>query len=197
MSVTTASTPRNIHCLLLTLLLVLLVVLLPCQAAADNGSTLGEYSLKAVLVYNFAQFTQWPDSTLTNGKTPLRITVFGDSDLTADFDLIDGRSVDGRKIMVSHTNDPTHVSECDILFLADVERDQWPLVFSALGNHPILTIGEMNGFLEAGGIINFHLVDGRIRFQVNLDQARHRGLSISSRILKLATSVINHGTEEK
>jgi hypothetical protein len=53
----------------------------------------------------------------------------------------------------------------------------------------VLTIGESDQFLRDGGIVNFVIENGRVRFEVNQRVARDHGLSLSSKLLQLARSV--------
>ena len=60
----------------------------------------------------------------------------------------------------------------------------------ALGDTPPkLTIGEADSFIDAGGISAFVRAGAKIKFKVNLVQAKARSLSISAKLLKLAIDV--------
>jgi hypothetical protein len=62
---------------------------------------------------------------------------------------------------------------------------------------PVLTVGETSNFLSDGGMIRFHLDEGRIRFDINLAAAESSHLQISSRLLLLASSVTQSGVSER
>ena len=170
-------------------LAVFLVVLLsaPHEAAKEAN---GEYSIKAGFVYNFARFIQWPDHAFANENTPMKVTVFGGPEVFQDFQKMNGAKVGSRKIQLVHGETPEDAQNCHIVFLARTQRDLWPRIQTALKDAPTLTIGEMNGFLEGGGIINLENKQLKIGFQVNLPEAREQGIEIGSRILKLASRVI-------
>jgi hypothetical protein len=53
----------------------------------------------------------------------------------------------------------------------------------------ILTIGDTAGFARQGVIINFYLENRKVRFEINAAAARRAGLTISSKLLKLAGAV--------
>ncbi|MBL0717480.1 MAG: TonB-dependent receptor [Desulfosarcina sp.] len=83
------------------------------------------------------------------------------------------------------------------VFYNDYDKLRSPELAKVEGK-AILTIGEISGFTEAGGIINLVKTRNRIKFEVNLNAAQQAGLKISSRILKLATIVgRSHGEERK
>ena len=53
----------------------------------------------------------------------------------------------------------------------------------------MLVVTESEGALADGSMVNFVLVDGRVRFEVGLDAARRGGLTLSSRLLAVAQQV--------
>jgi len=55
----------------------------------------------------------------------------------------------------------------------------------------VLTVGEMEGFTERGGMIAFRLKEDIVRFEINLDQVKHAHLKMSSQLIRLAQKVIS------
>ncbi len=55
--------------------------------------------------------------------------------------------------------------------------------------NPVLTVGDIENFTKAGGVIAFTLEDNRVRFAINVDAAQRAGLKISSKLLSLARIV--------
>lgn len=157
----------------------------PVARAAD----LDEYRVKSALICSFARFAQWPPAPAGVDTSVVRVMVLGDADVQQALRAIDGQLVGTRRLRVEElprSNDP---AGAQILFVAETERDRWSKVQLATVNAPVLTIGEMNGFLESGGIINLVRAEKKIRFYVNLDHARAAGVGLSSRILNLASGV--------
>jgi hypothetical protein len=56
----------------------------------------------------------------------------------------------------------------------------------AARNSPTLTVGETPGFITQGGIVNFILEKGMIRFQISSRAADRAELRISSHLMRLA-----------
>jgi hypothetical protein len=55
---------------------------------------------------------------------------------------------------------------------------------------PVLTVGEASEFAQAGGIVGFRVTpDGRVAFDVNVEQAERSGLKLSSQLLRVARVV--------
>jgi hypothetical protein len=53
----------------------------------------------------------------------------------------------------------------------------------------VLTVGEIEGFARRGGTINFYLEDDKVRFEINPESTRERGLRMSSQLLALGRIV--------
>ncbi len=179
------SSPKNIF-----FLVGMLCAVIPAGVALAADATREEYSVKVALIYNFIRFTEWPAESFVQDQNVLQIMIYADESLLSVFDSIDGTIVGEHKIAVTLAEKPKDVRGCHLLFLPKTERDQWSQIKAALGQKSVLTVGEMNGFLESGGVINLHMADNKIRFQVDLDHAQSRNLMISSRILKFASSVV-------
>jgi hypothetical protein len=53
----------------------------------------------------------------------------------------------------------------------------------------VLTVGDMDDFVEFGGVINLTKSADKIRFQINLAAAKKAQLKLDLKLLKLASSV--------
>lgn len=152
-------------------------------------TSLPEYSVKAAFVYNFARFTQWPESAFREAASPLRLCVLGQDPFEGALDMIAGRSIGNRELLVSYPIWADHARDCHILFISEPAQDQLPEIVTHLNGAPVLIIGDTPEIANSGGIIGLETVENRIRFRVDLDAAQSSGLKLSSRILDLATSV--------
>jgi hypothetical protein len=100
-----------------------------------------------------------------------------------------GETVHNRKLVIKRDNSVEELKNCHVLFISKAERAQLPEILNALGNAPILTVSETEGFAIHGGVINFYIADNKVRFEINPDTAKRRGLKISSKLLNLGTVV--------
>jgi hypothetical protein len=102
---------------------------------------------------------------------------------------MEGRCIDGRKIVVMPISSEEDWRKCQILFISASEKRREAEILKHLKSRPILTVGESDQFTQDGGVINFMMRDGKVRFEVDLNAARESGLVISSKLLKLADNV--------
>jgi hypothetical protein len=149
-------------------------------AAPSPDGVLLEYRVKAAYLLNFARFVEWPADPADTG--PMTICIAGPNPFGEVLnETLRDEQVNGRAIRARAARDD---ERCHILFVpAGVPPDQY---LENAGTQPVLTVGENPDFLRRGGIINFLLEDGKVRFQIDPSNAERGNLRISSRLLRLA-----------
>ena len=171
------------------------VTLAPLPARADDHAAHErEYLIKAAFLYNFARFTQWPDSAFA--ADGLRICVLGDDPFGAALDSIAGKTIRGREVRVERVTDDAAAQRCQVLFVSASEGGRLAEVIGAIEGLPILTIADMPDFATSGGIINLKTVENKIRFEINITAAERAGLRFSSKVLKLADLVSSQASRK-
>jgi len=159
-------------------------------ASAGFAQTIDEYQVKAAFLYNFAKFVEWPVQTFKTDKDPVRICVLGQDPFgSALQDAVAGKSVLGRRFVLSDISSADQVNDCQILFISSSERKRMRSILAELQTMGILTVGECDGFAAEGGIVNFKLSDGRVRLEINVEAAGQAKLRINSSVLSLAQIV--------
>jgi hypothetical protein len=149
-----------------------------------------EGQAKALCLLNFAKYVEWPSQAFAETNSPIVIGVVGEDKFGDDLKYrIEGRLVDGRKIVVTETTGEGDWGKCQILFIAASETGREADVLKQLKSLPVLTVGETEGFTREGGVINFTNKNGKVRFDIDLNAARAAGLTISSKLLSQADSV--------
>ena len=93
------------------------------------------------------------------------------------------------RVVVRRFGDLSHLGSCHILFISRSAKGSLPEVLAAVGRRSVLTVSDMEAFARAGGIIGFVLQAGKIRFEINHEAARRANLTVSSRLLQLASIV--------
>jgi hypothetical protein len=143
-----------------------------------------EPALKAAYIYNFALFTEWPAGAVPTGG-PFVMCVLGDDAVGDELErAVKGRTLAGRRMTVSHTK-PGSQQMCHVLYVSGMTGAQAAQLVTGLRDAPVLTIGDIEGFTEIGGIAQFFFVNGKLRFTVQIESAKRARLQISSRLLAL------------
>ena len=118
-----------------------------------------------------------------------RLCVIGQNPFDNLLDRLIGKSVHG-SIMVVETHDSTDtVHDCQVLFISRSLEPRLDSIITAVDDLPILTVSDIASFTDAGGMIGLGIANNKIRFEINTDAAGRAGLSISSKLLSLATVV--------
>ena len=180
---------------------VFLLGWLPAMVAPPawaQPASLPEYAIKSAYLYQFSSFIAWPPEAVSDSTTPFCICVLGDDPFGPLLDALQQKTVNGQAVSIKRLKQVQDGKGCHILFISPSEAPRLDKIFAALGARPLLTVGDLPGFAQAGGAIEFVYQDNKIRFAINLDTARRAGLKISSKLLSLATVVRhNSGTTER
>ncbi|HZE88863.1 MAG TPA: YfiR family protein [Verrucomicrobiae bacterium] len=161
----------------------------PAEIAPSREISL-EYQVKAAFILNFVRFVEWPPPADGAPGRPLEILVLGNSPIDEPLqETLRGQTVMGRPLTVTRIEGNDRVDGCHILFIGRSESPRLDEILKRLQGRCILTVGEAEGFAEAGGVINFTAEQNKVRFEINPDAAQRAGLRISSKLLSLARIV--------
>ncbi len=176
--------------LLLCLLLGLGLACAPCRAQGELPAA-AEYQIKAAFLYKFAGFVEWPEGLLGNAGEPLTIGVAGADLLAAELQqAVQGRTVNERPVAVRKLKAGDPLAGVHILFVGRGEAASPRQLQAWVQLRPVLLVTESEGALEHGSMINFVVVERRVRFEIALDAAEKSSLRLSSRLLAVAYKVV-------
>jgi hypothetical protein len=174
---------------LLPVFLFLLSLIAPTALAEEVHPT--ESQVEAAYLYNFGKFVKWEDERSSRSGSR-EICVLGKDPFGGVLDsTVAGESIDGKKITVSRPANLQDTSQCSILFVSSSEVNRLGPIFAAAQRSQVLTVSNIPHFAERGGIIEFVIQQGRIRFTVNRRAAEESHMILSSELLKVAVKVID------
>ncbi len=173
--------------------LVAASTLLGCLTVARAAEAPTEHQVKAAFLFHFAKLIDWPNWPKTDdANEPFEIAVVGRDPFGGELEATIGAGqVQGHPIRIRRGPSAGALErQPQILFLGDDNPEQVRRALKALRGQPVLTVGESSGFAERGGVVGFRLSDdGRVAFDVNLEQAGRAGLKVSSQLLRVARVV--------
>ncbi|MFA5422898.1 MAG: YfiR family protein [Phycisphaerae bacterium] len=172
------------------------IVLVFCAYTLASGAdTYPEHEVKAAFLYNFIKFADWPEEKVKDANQPMIIFVVGSYPECKTFKDIQSKgSVQVRMFKsFDQISDPNILKDCHVLFVSSSEKKDITRILNVVKDYPVLTVGEDDSFLDAGGIINFVEYEEKIRFEINLPAATRADIKLRSKLLKLARRVV---TEE-
>jgi hypothetical protein len=155
-------------------------------APGARADELPEYRLKAAFVYNFMLFTEWPAAT---GNT-LNLCIHGKDPFGPEIDGLQGKLAAARSIAVHRKAAGESLKNCQVVFMAPSMMGSLPNVLESLKGQPTLTLADSPGAMHKGVALNMGVAQGKVTFEANLQAARGAGLNLSSKLLRLATEVL-------
>ncbi len=149
-----------------------------------------EYQLKAAFLFNFAQFVKWPSGCFTKADAPFCIGILGNDPFGNALDeTVRGETIENHRLIVVRAQRVEDLEGCQMIFISRSEEGHVIEILSQLNGKPVLTVSEVESFAHDGGTIDFYIVAGKVRFEINPGSAQHQGLKISSQLLSLGRIV--------
>lgn len=174
----------------MSVLLLWLMGLSAWSAVAASRVTVTEQQIKAAFLYKFGGYVEWPDAAFASAGSPLEIGLIGAESLADELSRIStNRTVNGRPVVIRRLGQHDQVTGVHVLFLARDQRWRLPEIQAAIRGMPVLLITEGEP-LPDGAMINFVVVDDKVRFDIALPSAEAARLRISARLLSVARRVI-------
>jgi hypothetical protein len=174
--------------LVLACALALVSAISPARAA-DSDSAL-EQRVKAAFIFQFIPYIEWPPRAHRDAESPIVVAVAGPEPAIAEIEEVIGkRAAHGRPVIVRRWRDSDAQGGVHVVFVTRAEAARLPAIARAAQTAGALVVSEQDAALEQGGMINFRLVDGKVRFDIALAPAERAGLRISARLLTVAQSV--------
>jgi len=185
------------------LIIILFLIFMTCPAKTVEPAHIGydtkapsEYELKAIYLYNFLQFVQWPKEKcpLPEGKAQ-EIGVLGDSSFEPVLKALQEKLKTRNKQLKLTFYGPYHegmdLSDCCLLFISSSELKNLPRILNNLENKPILTVADSNAFINKGVMITLVAHKNKVRWAINRKPVKKAGLRLNAKLLDIAVEVIN------
>jgi hypothetical protein len=169
---------------------LLFVISTPVHSENTANNEVAEYQVKALFLYNFANFVEWPESAFETDTAQLRLCLYGNVPFGIFLDEVDGTLIGDRELSIKRTKSLEDIRNgCQILFVGDDKKVILPTFWNEIKYLYVLSIGEEKGFASNGGVINIMRTTDQVQFEVNISNAMANGLFISSDLLSLARKI--------
>lgn len=188
-----ARSPRARRRLAVGALAVAALTLMGVACAAEpngQGAASLERKVKAAFLYKFLGYTEFPPSAFADPAAPVTIGVVGADELAAELSrIVGGRSIQARPIQVKVFREGEPPVGVHLLFVGGSDSARVRAVLKSAQPAPTLLVTEAENGLQQGSVINFKIVDERVRFDVSLEAADKNSIKLSSRLLTVANHV--------
>jgi hypothetical protein len=149
-----------------------------------------ELDLKAVFLFNFIQFVDWPADAFPEQTSPYIIGILGTDPFKSSLDaVVKDEIVRDRKVIVRRFTRVEDVGTCHVLYISNSEARHLDTILVALRGRPVLTVSDSDQFAFRGGMIRLYTEKTKVRLRINNEAARAAHLGISSKLLRVAEVV--------
>jgi hypothetical protein len=150
-----------------------------------------EYQIKATFLCKFGNFVEWPAAPAADGATPFGIGVVGpDAVIDEMVSAARGQTVHGRPIVVRRLRRGEPLDGLGIVFVTRSQGARLAETLAEARGQPILTVTESEQGTAVGSMVNFVVVNDKVKFDIALPPAELSRLKISSRLLAVARQVL-------
>jgi hypothetical protein len=181
------------------IILALALIVSADTARAESGDS-QEYKVKAAFLYNFIKFVDWPKEKVADSNS-ITVGIIGKSLFGKAFEPLKGKQAKDKKVIIKKFKGIEEsrqsieqieaLRKCHVLFVCRSEEKHLNEIIKSVKGHNVLTVGDMEDFLESGGIINFLMENEKVCFEIDNAAAKRAKLDIRSKLLRLAKRTID------
>jgi hypothetical protein len=156
--------------------------------AAAEPPPLAEHQIKALYLFNFTKYVEWP--VPATAAAPFTIGISGAPEVKNDLlEITRGKRVQGREIVVRSITLTQDVKVCQLVFIGMADKPRIRELLQRVQDTAVLTVGEADNFLALGGMVNFVRQENKLRLEIGLDAVQRARLVMSAKLLAVAGQV--------
>jgi hypothetical protein len=173
------------------LVLIAAIGTIPWPAAGQRDPP-PDTERRALFVYNLLLFVDWPADAFQDASEALRVEIVGRDPYDGSLDrVLVGKSVDHRRIVVTHAAAPTTAPLPHVLVVSATEEPRLARVLAATCHVPVLTVSDLDRFANRGGVIGLVEENHVLHFAINQTAASEARLRVSSQLYHLAVPLFS------
>jgi hypothetical protein len=179
----------HVQTFLLALWIVLGGVLSGRTAERPSPEDLTALEFKAAFLSKIPPYIQWPTNAFDDTGGQLILGIVGKDPFDGLLhQLVKGRKVEGREILIKVFTDPSQITHCQILYIPAASLDEWQKLSGTLDLRGVLTVSERREFLtRQGGVFSLSAQDRKL--EIHRQNARKAGLEVNSKLIKISKVV--------
>jgi YfiR/HmsC-like len=162
------------------LVVVMMTAIFPAQAQEEKPM----YELHSAMLFNFMKYIQWPNEA---DAGEFVLGVLGEDDVFNTLkSRYDGKPKGAKKYVVKKLSSAAEAASCQVVYLGKFKSKEFDAVKTAVTGKPILTVTDSNNLGQKGSCINFKVIDGKLKFELNNASVSGASLKVSSQLTSLA-----------
>lgn len=142
------------------------------------------HEIHAAMLFNFIKYVQWPNE---GDGGEFVVGVIGDDNVFNTLNQwYNGKQKGSKKYVIKKLSSATESSSCQVVYVGKAKNKDFDDIMSNIGGKSILTITDGNGMGQKGSCINFKVIDGKLKFEMNQATMTSSNLKVSSQLSSMA-----------
>ena len=142
------------------------------------------HEIHAQMIYNFIKYIQWPNEADAGDFV---VGVMGDDDLLKTLKgWYDGKPKGAKKYVIKKLSTPDEAASCSVVYLGKSKSKEIENIKTAITGKSVLTVSDGFNLGQKGSCINFKIVDGKLKFELNQAAVAGSSLKVSSQLSGMA-----------
>jgi hypothetical protein len=155
--------------------------------AVSNGQERPNHEIHAAMLYNFIKYVQWPNE---GEAGTFVVGVMGEDDVYNTLKTwYDGKPKGAKKYSVKKITSPSEAANCQVVYLGKSKSRDFDDIKGNISGKSVLTVTDGNGLGQKGSCINFKVIGGKLKFELNQASVDASSLKISSQLASMAIMI--------
>jgi hypothetical protein len=178
------------HLLALIMWLIISPLISGSAAEASAQPSLREYETKALFIFNLIKLTEWPAEVFSSDTSPFVLGVIGKNPFGDAMGIIAGKKIRDREIQVKEFESMEEArKQSHVLFINLPEKNSFAELLDQLQGSNVLTVSDLDGFVDKGGMVGIAVEKKHIIFRLNMRALAGSKVVLPSQVLKLAREI--------
>ena len=145
------------------------------------------HEIHAAMLYNFIKYVQWPNEG-EGGE--FIVGVMGEDDVFNTLKAwYDGKPKGTKKYVIKKLGSAAEAAACQVVYLGKGKSKELDGIMASITGKSVLTITDGNGLGKKGSCINFKVVDGKLKFELNQATVTSQNLKVSGQLTSMAIMI--------
>lgn len=142
------------------------------------------HEIHAAMLFNFVKYVQWPDEGQAGDFV---VGVIGDENVFTTLQKwYDGKPKGSKKYVIKKLSSADEAASCQVVYIGKSKNREFDAVKTSTTGKSILTVTDGNGLGQKGSCINFKVIDGKLKFELNQATVNASNLKVSSQLSSMA-----------
>jgi hypothetical protein len=163
-----------------------LALFLMCAGAAviSRAQERPEHEIHAAMLFNFIKYVQWPDEASAGDFV---VGVMGEDNVFNTLKAwYDGKPKGAKKYVIKKLSTAEEAASCHVVYLGKSKSKEFENIKNAIAGKPVLTVTDGSGLGQKGSCINFRVIDGKLKWELNQATFTSSNLKVSGQLASMS-----------